>query len=71
MLGRVTMDQMIADVSRVPGVKPGDEVVLIGRQRGDEISVNELAGWCDTIPWEVLTSISYRVPRIYRGSQAA
>ena len=71
VLGRVTMDQMIADVSRVPGVKPGDEAVLIGRQRGDEISVNELAGWCDTIPWEVLTSISYRVPRIYRGSQAA
>ena len=71
VLGRVTMDQMMVDVSRVPTVRPGDEAVLIGRQGGDEITAGELAAWCATVPWEVLTAISYRVPRIYRGSQAA
>ncbi len=71
VLGRVTMDQMLADVSRVPAARAGDEAVLIGQQGRDEISAVELANWCDTVPWEVLTNISYRVPRIYRGGQAA
>jgi alanine racemase len=71
VVGRITMDQMIVDVSRVPGVTVGDEVVLIGRQARDEITVNEVATWFGTIPWEVLTSITYRVPRLYRGEHAA
>jgi len=71
VLGRVTMDQMIVDVSRIRGVKAGDEVVLIGQQGGDEITATELAGGSGTIPWEVLTAITARVPRVYRGGQAA
>jgi alanine racemase len=71
VLGRVTMDQMMVDVSRVRGVRAGDEAVLIGRQGRDKITVGELAEWCGTVPWEVLTAISYRVPRIYRGGHAA
>ena len=71
VLGRVTMDQMMVDVSRVPTVRPGDEAVLIGRQGGDKITAGELTVWCGTVPWEVLTAIPYRVTRIYRGSQAA
>lgn len=71
VLGRVTMDQMMVDVSRVTNVRPGDEAVLIGDQGREAISASDLAAWCGTIAWEVLTSISYRVPRIYRGSQAA
>ena len=71
VLGRVTMDQMLADVSAVPLVKAGDEAVLIGKQRHEEISATELAGWCGTVPWEILTIITYRVPRVYRGSHAA
>jgi alanine racemase len=71
VLGRVTMDQMMVDVSRVPRVAPGDEAVLIGAQGRDRITTTELAEWWGTIPWEVLTSITYRVPRMYRGSQAA
>jgi len=70
-LGRVTMDQMMVDVSRVRPVSAGDEAVLIGRQDRDEIAAGEVAAWCGTVPWEILTAISYRVPRIYRGSQAA
>jgi alanine racemase len=71
VLGRVTMDQMIVDVSSLPAVAVEDEVVLIGRQANDEIRVHELAAWFGTIPWEVLTGITYRVPRIYRGGHAA
>jgi alanine racemase len=70
VLGRVTMDQIVVDVS-VPQVQPGDEAVLIGRQGDGQVTTNELAAWCDTIAWEVLTNITYRVPRIYRGGQAS
>jgi alanine racemase len=71
VLGRVTMDQTLVDVTALPRVKPGDEVVLLGRQGRKEITAAQLAGWFGTIPWEVLTNISYRVPRVYRGGQAA
>ncbi len=71
ILGRITMDQMIADVSHVPEVIDGDEVVLIGRQLGAEITATELARWMGTIPWEVLTNITYRVPRLYLGGHAS
>lgn len=71
VLGRITMDQMLVDVSRLPRVAAGDEVVLIGRQGRESIQAAEVADWCGTVPWEVLTNITYRVPRIYRGGQAA
>jgi alanine racemase len=71
VVGRVTMDQTLADVSALKGVKAGDEAVLIGRQGRDEITASELAAWCGTVPWEILTGITYRVPRIYRGGQAS
>ncbi len=71
VLGRITMDQMLADVSAVPEVAPGETVVLIGNQGEGSISAGEVARWVGTIPWEVLTSITYRVPRIYRGGQAS
>jgi len=71
VLGRVTMDQTLVDVSRIPTLSPGDEAVLIGRQGDEEIAAAELAAWCGTVPWEILTNITYRVPRIYRGGHAA
>lgn len=67
VVGRVTMDQMIADVSAVPDLAVGDEAVLIGVQENQCITATELAEWFGTIPWEVLTNITYRVPRLYRG----
>jgi alanine racemase len=66
VLGRVTMDQTVVDVTGVEGVSSGDEVVLVGRQAGDEISVVEFSRWADTIPWETLCSVTKRVPRVYR-----
>jgi len=71
VLGRVTMDQMLADVSKLARVAPGDEAVLLGQQGRDVITANELALWCRTVPWEILTNISYRVTRVYRGGQAS
>ena len=71
VLGRVTMDQTLVDVTRLADVQSGDEAVLFGRQGRAEITVNELAAWCGTVPWEILTNITYRVPRLYRGGQAS
>jgi len=71
LLGRVTMDQMIVDLSAAPEAQPGDEAVLLGRQGGEEITAVQLAGWCGTVPWEVLTNITHRVPRLYLGGHAA
>jgi len=71
VLGRVTMDQTLVDVSAVQGVVAGDEAVFIGRQGEKEITATDLARSCGTVPWEVLTNITYRVPRIYRGGHAS
>jgi alanine racemase len=71
VLGRVTMDQMLVDLAHAPDAQPGDIATLIGAQGDDSITAAELAKWCGTIPWEVLTNITYRVPRLYRGSHAA
>ncbi len=67
VVGRICMDQMMVDVGHVPGVKVGDEVVLIGRQRDESVSCRELAELAGTIPYEILTAVSPRLPRIYRG----
>ncbi len=71
VLGRITMDQMLVDVSRAGEVAVGDEVVLIGGQGGDRISATDVAVWAGTIPWEVLTAITHRVPRVYLGGHAS
>jgi alanine racemase len=62
--GRVSMDQTMIDVTGIPGVAIGDEVVLLGTQGSESIDAWELADLTDTIPWEVLCAISARVPRV-------
>jgi alanine racemase len=62
--GRVSMDQTMIDVTGIPGVAIGDEVVLLGTQGAESIDAWELADMTDTIPWEVLCAISARVPRV-------
>lgn len=64
LVGRVCMDYTMLDVSEVPGVRGGDEVVLIGSQGDDRITVEEVATWLGTINYEVIASILPRVPRI-------
>jgi len=65
VVGRVTMDQILVDVSGVPQAVVGDEVTLIGSQGVEEITATELAAKAGTIPWEIFTTISSRVVRYY------
>jgi alanine racemase len=65
--GTVTMDQIIVDLGDDDAVRPGDEVVLIGRQGGEEITAEEWADRLGTISYEVLCGIGPRVPRRYVG----
>ncbi len=64
LVGRVSMDQSAVDVTELDGVRQGDEVVLIGRQGEDVITVEEVAGWLGTIDYEVISAILARVPRL-------
>jgi alanine racemase len=66
VLGRVTMDQIVVDVTAVPEVQVGDETVLIGRQGDEEILAAELAAKSGTIAWEIFTGIGPRVVRVAR-----
>jgi alanine racemase len=66
VLGRVTMDQTVVDVTDLAKVACGDEAVLVGRQDGSEITIAEFSQWADTIPWETLCSVTKRVPRVYK-----
>ena len=70
VIGRVTMDQIIIDVTAVTlsGYIPqvGDEVVLIGSQQGSTVGADEVALWADTISYEILCSLGNRLPRVYR-----
>jgi alanine racemase len=65
VLGRVTMDQILADVTALPEVAVGDEAVLLGRQGAEEILAAELAEKSGTIAWEIFTGVGRRVERVY------
>ena len=65
LLGRVTMDLMMIDVSMIDNVQVGDEVVLMGRDANEEISCAELAERAGTITWEITTRVGSRVRRVY------
>ena len=67
ILGRVTMDQTIVDVTDLEEpAQSGDPVTFIGRQGIAEIELKEFSDWANTISWEVLCSVTKRVPRVYR-----
>ena len=65
VVGRICMDMTMVDVTDVEGVSLGDEVVLMGRQGGDEITAEEIAENIGTISYEVLCMVGKRVPRVY------
>ncbi len=69
VLGRVTMDQVIVDISLAlcaGDVAVGDEAVVLGRQGKSVISADELALWADTINYEIVCNLGNRLPRRYR-----
>jgi alanine racemase len=61
VIGTVCMDMIMIDITDIPGVSEGDEVVIFGRG----LPVQELATWAETIPYEIMTGISQRVKRVY------
>jgi alanine racemase len=64
LVGRISMDQAVLDVTEIPGVEPGDEVVILGEQGGESITAFDHAEATGTIPWEVFTRIGARVMRV-------
>ena len=69
ILGQITMDQMVVDVSKIASIKAGDTATLIGKEQSASITIESLADKAGTIPWEVLCSITKRVKRIYKNSR--
>lgn len=69
--GRVCMDLTMLDVSAVPEVRVGDKVTLLGKDGEEEITAQELAGLAQTIPYEIVTGIVGRVPRVFNPFRKA
>lgn len=65
VVGAVSMDLTAVDVTSVPGVSPEQRAVLMGKDGREEITAEELAAHAKCIPWEILTGISPRVPRVF------
>jgi alanine racemase len=65
--GRVSMNLTTVDVTDIPAVQPGDEVVLIGKQGAAAVSAEEMAAWLGTIHYEVTTRINPLIPRLVVG----
>lgn len=65
ILGRICMDQFMVDVTDIPEAQELDEVVLVGRQGNEEITVDELGDLCGRFSYEFICDIGKRVPRIY------
>lgn len=68
IVGRVCMDLTMIDVGGIPGVALEDEVVILGRQAGEAIPAEDIAGLLNTINYEITSAITARVPRIYLKS---
>lgn len=65
LVGRVSMEKIIVNVSHIPGAEIGDEAVLLGGQGDAEISADEIAGWLGSNNYEVVCTIAPRVPRSF------
>ena len=63
--GRVCMDQTLIDVGKIPGITLGDEVVILGSQEKETITADEIAGLINTINYEVVSSLTARIPKTY------
>jgi alanine racemase len=66
IVGAVTMDMLLIDMTDIEAY-PGDDVVILGRQEGERIEVREMAGSIGTIPWEILCRLGSRIERVYNS----
>jgi len=67
VLGRVTMDQIMVDVTKMKNVRLGEDVVILGRQGKEEVTAEELADYEKTINYEIVCSLGNRLPRVYKN----
>jgi alanine racemase len=65
IIGRISMDVTVVDISGVPGVEPGDVATFLGSDGDDEITADEMAKLVDTISYEILTGFTPRIPRVW------
>jgi alanine racemase len=64
IIGRISMDMTVVDISSIPDVMPGDVATLLGQDGAESISVDEMAALAGTISYEVLTRLTPRLPRL-------
>jgi alanine racemase len=64
IIGRVSMDLTVVDITHIPNAAPGDEVVILGEQHAQRITADDHARWAGTIPYEILCAIATRIPRV-------
>jgi alanine racemase len=69
VIGRVCMDLTMVDVTDIPDVRTGDDVVLMGTDNNEEITAEELASYAGTIPYEIYCTLNQRIPREYVGGR--
>jgi alanine racemase len=67
IVGRISMDMTVVDISGVPGVRSGDVATLLGTEGGESITVDDVAELAGTISYEVLTGLTQRLPRLWTG----
>lgn len=65
IIGRISMDMTVVDLTDVPGAQAGDVATLVGRDGGETIGLDEVAAKCGTISYEILTGLGARMPRVY------
>jgi alanine racemase len=65
LVGRVSMDMVVANISGLDGVQPGHVATLLGGDGGQRVTLDEMAGWAQTISYEILTALGPRLPRIW------
>jgi len=68
VVGRVCMDHIMVNLGQVSNIKLGQEVILIGKGKNLRITVEDLANWAGTIPYEIVSRLSLKIPRIYKLS---
>ena len=69
IVGRLCMDQLMVDITEVPGVEAGDQVTLVGREGDREITWDQLAAQSGSVSYERICGIRSRVPRVYINEQ--
>ncbi len=65
ILGRVCMDQFVVDLTDIPQVELGEEVVVMGRQKENQITTWDVAEWMNSVPHEVVSALGTRLPRVF------